>query len=589
MSSHESQSFKPGDVILGRYRVLEILGKGGFGTVYKVEDQVEEKIFALKVIHIEEEDRPVVLAEARKHASVDHPNVVKVQHTHDEDIENGLLYLKMEYIEGNLLEDVVFSGVTSAKDASKLLRELLAGLEAIHEKKIAHLDLKPKNILVDRNGRVRLIDFGAAKWVAEKRDREKDKDLYGTPSYMAPEQLAGFPDPEGDRRLADIWAVGVLFWEILSARRFWSNQEAKDVLNKGLIQAQSGPVDWAERLRPIVKKRIRTIKGLPFGFKGILKRMLKIDPKKRFDTIAQVRKGLDRWEMGVKRGKKAAAAVALCLMILVGWQGAKAGLLGNAAQNQANIEPPVTDVILEEDISSIPSETLLGEYANRLAKEENAAALHAVYQEVVSRNEPQYSSRARFQLARLLQEDLERPWRSISIYQEILPLASDEEMEAQILYWMAQAYIEVERLIPAVENLEELVRRHPDSKCASSAKALLPVCRRRIEDTSSKAIWKTKIEKASTAIFPNNRVSMILVILSLVFAIAQPVTWKMSDGNFMENLKQCSRTRRIFQVFVFICLIQFILNLYQNHHQMQVIEHKIEQLAQMFDRMETWK
>ncbi len=82
---------------------------------------------------------------------------------------------------------------------------------------------------------------------------------------------------------------------------------------------------------------------------------------------------------------------------------------------------------------------------------------------------------------------------------------------------------------------------------------------------------------------------MILVILSLVFAIAQPVTWKMSDGNFMENLKQCSRTRRIFQVFVFICLIQFILNLYQNHHQMQVIEHKIEQLAQMFDRMETWK
>jgi eukaryotic-like serine/threonine-protein kinase len=209
-------SFAPGQSFGERYTVIEEIGAGGMGQVYKALDRKLGKPVALKLI------RPHVAARAggperfRRELAlareVTHPNVCRV---HDLGEIDGILYISMEYIEGQTLDRLVQSvGHLSPRQTISLGRQICAGLEAVHERSIVHRDLKPGNIVIGRNGQALVMDFGMAYQYGDQRLTDAGVVL-GTMAYLSPEQARGQPtDPR-----SDVYAVGLMLYEMLTGRR----------------------------------------------------------------------------------------------------------------------------------------------------------------------------------------------------------------------------------------------------------------------------------------------------------------------------------------------------------------------------------
>jgi len=209
-------SFAPGQGFGDRYTIVEEIGAGGMGQVYKALDRKLGKPVALKLI------RPHVAARAgapqrfRRELAlareVTHPNVCRV---HDLGEIDGVLYISMEYVEGQTLDRLVHSvGHLSPRQAITLGRQICAGLEAVHERSIVHRDLKPGNIMIGRNGQALVMDFGMAYQHGDQRLTDAGVVL-GTMAYLSPEQARGQPtDPR-----SDVYAVGLMLYEMVTGRR----------------------------------------------------------------------------------------------------------------------------------------------------------------------------------------------------------------------------------------------------------------------------------------------------------------------------------------------------------------------------------
>src|SRR3954451_21178495 len=182
--------FAPGDLLGGRYRIIALLGKGGMGEVYRADDLTLEQSVALKFLPDAWSHNADAIArfrnEVRVARQVSHPNVCRV---YDLGEVEGLYFLSMEYVDGEDLGSLLRRiGRLPPDKALEISRKLCAGLAAAHEKGVLHRDLKPGNIMLDGRGQVLLTDFGLAE-LAEHITHEQVR--YGTPAYMAPEQLAG--------------------------------------------------------------------------------------------------------------------------------------------------------------------------------------------------------------------------------------------------------------------------------------------------------------------------------------------------------------------------------------------------------------
>lgn len=186
---------------LGHFRVVRAIGSGGFGTVWLARDVRLGRWVALKVLAA---PAPAGIDEARAAARLAHPNIVAI---HDVGEHAGRVYLALEYVEGVTLRERLDRGQLQLLEKLHLARELAAALEAAHLAGVAHLDLTPKNIIVGKDGRLRVIDFGLAR-VADERSVAR---IVGTPTYMAPEQWAGTPAPA-----SDIWALGLILHELFA-------------------------------------------------------------------------------------------------------------------------------------------------------------------------------------------------------------------------------------------------------------------------------------------------------------------------------------------------------------------------------------
>ncbi|MBI4523601.1 MAG: protein kinase [Deltaproteobacteria bacterium] len=206
-----------GRVLKGRYRVLQKLGEGGMGTVYLAEQVTIGRKVALKVLHEkyvwDEEFVKRFRQEARLTASLNHPHVITI---HDFDqIEDGSLFIAMEYVEGRNLRELIEEGALGIPRAVGLGIQIAEGLEAAHRVGVIHRDVKPENIMVAKAAdQVKLTDFG----IARLRDAEastrltRPGTLMGTPAYMAPEQIEGGEVSEK----TDIYAFGIVLYELLS-------------------------------------------------------------------------------------------------------------------------------------------------------------------------------------------------------------------------------------------------------------------------------------------------------------------------------------------------------------------------------------
>lgn len=269
----------PGQLV-SRYRLLEKLGEGGMGAVYRAEDTVLGRPVALKFLSgsllKDNERRSRLFREARAAALIDHPNICTV---HEIDEIDGHPFLVMAYIEGWSLEDRIAEGALGLGDALDIACQIADGLQAAHQRGVVHRDLKPANILVGSaetsDPRVRIIDFGLALLSADSRLTEPGTPI-GTASYVSPEQMNG---QAADQR-SDIWSLGVILYEMLTGQRPFRGEHREAVFYAIAHLAPQPMNRWRE--------------GIPAELERLVSTCLEKDPSLRYPDVASLRADLAR-------------------------------------------------------------------------------------------------------------------------------------------------------------------------------------------------------------------------------------------------------------------------------------------------------
>ena len=205
-----------GSLVGDRYEILETIGEGGFAITHRAWDTRLERAIAIKMLrpHYASDERFVhrFVREARAAASVSHPNVVRL---YDFGQDGGTVFIAMQYVQGQTLRDLMrrFPGGMAEGDAIGVITPVLRGLSAIHAAGIVHRDVKPDNVLIDREGQVLITDFGIALLADSSRLTGTDA-TFGTAAYMSPEQGRG--EPVGPP--SDIYAAGIVLFEMLTGK-----------------------------------------------------------------------------------------------------------------------------------------------------------------------------------------------------------------------------------------------------------------------------------------------------------------------------------------------------------------------------------
>jgi tetratricopeptide (TPR) repeat protein len=202
---------------IGKYRVLERIGVGAFGAVYRCHDPQLDRTVAVKVLlsagHASAETVERFQREARAAARLSHPHIVPV---FDIGVDAGRPFLVMEFVEGRPLDRLIDSPRLTVETTIRVIFHLAQALQAAHDEGVIHRDVKPANVLIDRSGRPRLTDFGLARLAADATRLSRTGDLVGTPRYMSPEQVL-LPADEIDHR-TDVYSLGAVMYEMLTGR-----------------------------------------------------------------------------------------------------------------------------------------------------------------------------------------------------------------------------------------------------------------------------------------------------------------------------------------------------------------------------------
>lgn len=275
MSEPNAPPFVPGARI-GRYRLLSVIGKGGMGEVFRAEDTALARIVAVKILPAEFVSTPERTLrfeqEARLTASLAHPNVVPV---FDVGEVAGVPYVVQEFVDGETMEDFLDRGPVAPGLAVAWCKQAADGLAAAHETGILHRDIKPGNLILGRDGRLRVLDFGLAtldpaRASADPRSHPgltTDGLVLGTPHYMSPEQATG---KKLDAR-SDVFSLGVVLYELLSAQRPFEGESTVDILH-AIIHSPPRPLDTLDP-------------PLPPGLLAILQRALRKKPDERYASM----------------------------------------------------------------------------------------------------------------------------------------------------------------------------------------------------------------------------------------------------------------------------------------------------------------
>jgi serine/threonine protein kinase len=269
---------------IGKYKVLEKLGAGGMGSVYLCEHKLMRRRVAVKVLPTAKAEDTASLErfyrEARAVAALDHPNIVRA---YDIDQDDKLHFLVMEHVDGSSLQEIVKkTGPMDVLRACHYVRQAALGLQHAHEAAgIVHRDIKPGNILVDRNGIVKVLDMGLARFFHDEDDvltQKYEENVLGTADYLAPEQAL---DSHSVDIRADIYSLGATFYFCLTGRTPF----AEGTVAQKLIWHQTRLPKPARQLRP----------ETPEGVSAILEKMMAKDANQRFATPADVAEALAPW------------------------------------------------------------------------------------------------------------------------------------------------------------------------------------------------------------------------------------------------------------------------------------------------------
>ncbi|HEX6332213.1 MAG TPA: Stk1 family PASTA domain-containing Ser/Thr kinase [Actinomycetota bacterium] len=260
----------------GRYHVLDRIAAGGMGEVFRAHDAVLDREVAIKVLHRQlAGDRGFVerfRREARSAAHLAHPNIVAV---HDWGAVDGIYYMVMEYVRGQSAREILNAeGPLAPAQAAEILLPVLSALDHAHRQGIVHRDVKPENVMVTRDGTVKVADFGLARAYADAQITEAGT-VTGTVQYLAPEQLRGEPaDPR-----TDLYSLGVVAYELLTARLPFTGETPMAIAYKHLHDAVPAP----SFRNPAV----------PRGLDGWVASMTEKDRELRPESAAEARRDLE--------------------------------------------------------------------------------------------------------------------------------------------------------------------------------------------------------------------------------------------------------------------------------------------------------
>ena len=253
---------------ISHYKILEKLGEGGMGDVYKAEDTNLDRIVALKFLPMEmtrdKDMKTRFIHEAKAASALDHPNICTVFEVGE--TEEGQLFISMGYYEGETVEEKIKHNPLEIDEALDITIQVAQGLDKAHKKKIIHRDIKSANIIITKDGTVKIVDFGLAKLAGQTRVT-KDGSTLGTAVYMSPEQTLG---KEVDLR-TDIWSLGVVLYEMLTGLIPFKGDYEQAVVYSIMNEEQKPPTS------------LRT--GVPMELERLVNKALAKDPNERYQHL----------------------------------------------------------------------------------------------------------------------------------------------------------------------------------------------------------------------------------------------------------------------------------------------------------------
>jgi len=356
---------------LGHYEILEEIGRGGMGVIYRARQQHSRRIVAVKRILAHQVNSHETLVRFRREAeavaSLDHPNILPIHEVSES--EEGLPFFSMKYATGGSLRAAAPTLRKNPRGCVQLMVKVARAIDYAHGKGILHRDLQPGNILLDENGEPMVSDFGLAKWLDQNSDLTRTLETLGTPGYIAPEQAES---RAGDlTSAADVYSLGAILFYLLTGRPPFVGPNVLHVIH----QAAATPAPFLRSVVPSLDRDLETI----------VARCLEPDPRARYQSAGALADDLEHWlrhepirarragvftrgQKWVRRNPTSAllAAALIALAAAIGWN----------VWKSESVRPPITNgiaVLPFENLSSDPENAFLSdgvqdEVLNDLAK-----------------------------------------------------------------------------------------------------------------------------------------------------------------------------------------------------------------------------
>ncbi len=271
LPSDKAIQFTPGEIFDKRYRIVEEIGRGGMGRVYKAEDTELNITVALKIIRPKYSTSPIFIERFKKETltarSISHENVIRI---YDLGEAEKIKYISMEYIKGqDLRKFIQTSGSLTFETAINLTRQMCEALKVAHQKGIVHQDIKPSNVMIDNNGQAYIMDFGLARSLYIDEEGITGG-ISGTPQYMSPEQARG----EKVDQKSDIYSLGIIMYEMLTGKPLFKAKTTKEYVQMHMTEIPKSP----SKINP----------HIPHLLENIVLKCLEKDKDKRYQSIEEI-------------------------------------------------------------------------------------------------------------------------------------------------------------------------------------------------------------------------------------------------------------------------------------------------------------
>ncbi|MEO8196229.1 MAG: serine/threonine-protein kinase [Thermoanaerobaculia bacterium] len=327
MSASPHDPLAPGSWF-GDYQILDLLGVGGMGNVYRAREKMLDRVVALKTLSPELGNEPSFverfLKEARAVARLNHPNIVQVFAF---GAVQEVYYLAMELLDGSSLGHYLkANGRWSEYEAITIVRYICRALAVAHAQGLVHRDIKPDNVILTHAGEVKLVDLGIAKQMGEEHSLTQTGTAIGTPNYIAPEQILGQRDIDGR---ADIYSLGATLYHLVTGRVPFQGSSGPHVMSMHLVEPFPDPRNF----EPSISE----------GFCLVLRKMMARDRDERYTDVTSLDADLYRLQTGAApEAQEPAATLVSSEFQLPGSGGGQASRPGTAAEGERTSITPAT-------------------------------------------------------------------------------------------------------------------------------------------------------------------------------------------------------------------------------------------------------